>query len=250
MTGFTGDRLLGFFAMVEQEGVLGELGRRPGHGGVAAVAAGPEQVHVHFGFCVAAGAVGGRAVIDMLAVAVGAGHVAVLSIQYIVGVVVEGHHAICAVMALHAVIAVVFEVFGHQVMLGFDMAGQAVHGLLDEAALLVAGFAVHRVTGVVFLVADQAVSRQLVVVHIGEGEGGDIGIAAHVLLVAGLALIGAGQPAVQAVCRGALAGDIHMAILAACIGDAVDGGVAMAAILLEFGMRDIACQLNTLIHTR
>ena len=172
----------------------------------------------------------------MLAVAVSAGHVAVLSIQDIVGVVVEGHHAICAVMALHAVIAVVFEVFGHQVMLGCDMAGQAVHGLLDEAALLVAGFAVHRVSIVISLVADQAVSRQLVVVHIGEGEGSDIGIAAHVLGVASLAFVGTRQFAVQAIRGGALAGDVDMAVLAACVRDAVNGGMAVAAILLEFGM--------------
>jgi len=236
MAAFTGDRLLGFFAVVEQEGVLRELGRRPGHGSVAAVAARPEQVHVHLGFSMAGSAVGGRAVIDMLTVAVGAGHCTVLAVQDIVGVVVEGHHAICAVMALHTVIAVVFEVFSHQVMLGFDMAGQAVHGLLDEAALLVAGFAVHRFTGVVLLVADQTVSRQLVVVHVGEGEGGDIGIAAHVLGVAAFAFVSAGQPAVQAFCRSAFARHIHVAVLAAGIGDAVDGGMAMAAVLLEFGM--------------
>jgi len=41
---------------------------------------------------------------------------------------------------------------------------------------------------------------------------------------------------VQSIRGSALASDVDMAILAACVRDAVNGGMAVAAILLEFGM--------------
>ena len=54
--------------------------------------------------------------------------------------------------------------------------------------------------------------------------------------VAGLALFCARQQAVKANGLHPLPGNVQVAILAFVIGDAVDGGVAVDALLLEHGM--------------
>ncbi len=82
----------------------------------------------------------------------------------------------------------------------------------------------------------QAEAAQLLVVEVGEGQLGDVGLGTHMFHVAVLAALDAWQLAVQAAGARPLAGDLHMAVLALGIRQAVQRGVAVPAFFVNVRM--------------
>lgn len=101
------------------------------------------------------------------------------------------------------------------------------------------GLAGHAAAIVIFLVAGKAESRQFFVVDIGVSQPGDDRIAALMFYMAGLAAVCTWQTAMKTGCSRPLAGDFDVAILAAGIGDAVHGGMAVTALVFELSVRYI-----------
>ena len=73
-------------------------------------------------------------------------------------------------------------------------------------------------------------------VYVGKGKLGDHGLPALVLYMTGLAAAG-GQAAVESLGRGPLLGYLLVTFLAAGIGNAMNRGMTVTALLLKVGMR-------------
>jgi hypothetical protein len=225
-----------------EEGMEAELGGGPGGGGVALFAAEAELAGVEGGLRVAGGAAGSGADVDVVGVTILAGDVRVGAGERVELVVVKGAHSIAAVVAVEAAIAVLSAMIGDEGGLVIGVAGDAVDAGGGKLVADVTVVAAEGLAGKVRGVQEEAKAGEQVVVDVGEGDVADDGVAAAVLDVAGLAAGGAGEDAVEADGAGALLGDLEVALLAAIGGDAVDGGVAVAAFLFELGVGRIAAE--------
>ena len=122
--------------------------------------------------------------------------------------------------------------FRRPVVVGSGVAGEAVERLLGKTILAVTTVTGHLRAVEILPVAVQAEVGQLLVIDVGKGKLGDDRFPSLVLHVAGLASPGR-QATVQALGGDPLFGHIFVTILATRIGDAVDGGVAMATLVLK-----------------
>lgn len=116
-------------AMIQQEGVLYQLGRRPGYGGVTPVAILAEDACVHIRFGMAPRArVGGQLVllgrVAVLAFSVGVG-----AIQWVDVLMVKIDHTIATVVTIDAANAVLLDMGGYCVMIMLNVAAYAIQGL-------------------------------------------------------------------------------------------------------------------------
>ena len=181
----------------------------------------------------------GRGVIRRPGVAILALQVCMAAIQCVEVGVLKTLHAVRSVMARNAGLSIQTDMLAHSNRIVIHMASQAIECVIDETILGVAGFAIQWLVAVVGLVQGQAKARERAVIDVLEGEAGNHGIAALVLDVAILAVGHTWQTAVQAIEFGALAGTIDVTILAFCVGNAMQWGMAVLAVFLELGMGDI-----------
>jgi len=237
-------------AVLQRKNVPGQVGRRPGFCGVAASAICAKLLAVNVWFPMAGGACAGCAGISLVGVAIAAVCCGVSALQGKKLVVVKTGHPVLAIMAINAACPIRFDVPGGELVVFVSVAGEAVERIAGNPILAVAAFAGKRAALVINLMVDQAKVGQPGVVNINKGKGGNIGLMAFVFGVAILALLN-GDAAVHAIAGGSLAGHVHVAILAAGIGDAVDGDVAVGALLLKFGVGGVAAQrLAAQLHGR
>jgi hypothetical protein len=90
-----------------------------------------------------------------------------------------------------------------------------------------------------------AKAGEFAVVDVGEGNLADDRIASAVFDMAGLAASGPGKDPMEANGILALFGDIEVAFLAPVGGNAMEGRMAVAAFLFEFGMGCVAVEHRT-----
>ena len=94
-------------------------------------------------------------------------------------------------------------------------------------------------------------ASQPLVVNVGVSEGSDGFFAPFVFGVAGFAVTGTWENAVQTGVVSPLLGDLHVAVLAAGIDDAVDRSVTVTAFPFELGVGDMAVDLLSMaVHGR
>ena len=178
--------------MVQGKGVAGEQGRGPGGGLVAADAVLPKHAGVEFWLFVAGGAVTRCAAKHLPHVAAFARGVGMDSFERENVVMVKAGQLGVPIVAVQAGLAELVGMGGHHGRVGVAVAVGAVDGIGGKAPVDVATVAGEfDVVGVV-AVGFQAKAGELLVVDVGQGEDGDVGLAALVFFVAGLAFAGAG----------------------------------------------------------
>jgi hypothetical protein len=160
----------------------------------------------------------------------------VLAFQHINLIVIKIGHTVTAIMTFNAIGAVRFNMIGSVIVIGLGMAGKAIDRFCDITILVVTAFAGEGRVLIIHPMMNQAKAGEHLVVNIGKGKGSHSHITAPVFFVAILALAGR-QSSVQAASFGALLGYVHVAILAASIGNAVDGRMTVRTFLFKLGVR-------------
>ena len=185
---------------------------------------------------VAVGAVARRLGEGQARVAVSAFGALVGAVQGIDLAVLEPDHAVLPVVAAHAVIAVQLgvlrDILGRLLCVAL---GAGVRGGLVLPSR-VAALAGERRAVIVSVVQVQEKAGKLFVVDAAKWYVADGGVAPLVFGVAGLALVGARQQAVQALGLGALPRDLAVAVLAEVGRETADRGVAVLALLFKVGV--------------
>jgi hypothetical protein len=174
-------------------------------------------------------------------VAIFAGYGGVRPIQREYLVVVKVCQPVAAVVTFQAIVAKLLSMFSHPGGVGVVVAGEAIQlfrgKAFDMAITAIQGRAV-----VILLVARQAELGQPFVVKANDRQLGNVRLPPFVVGVAMLAAAAVRQEAMQSAAAGPLLGHVFVAVFATPGGDAAPGGVALAAILLKFGMGSKAGQ--------